>query len=791
MFKRNKLLESYEIVAEEINKVNLQHLSNEELLNKSNNLRQLALDGTSTDELIIEGFSLVKEAVKRTLGFEVYDVQLAAAVALNDKKLIEMKTGEGKTLTAVFPAYLNSLSKKGVHILTFNDYLAKRDALWMKPIYEMLGITVGFVQESMSTKEKKSAYGCDVTYVTAKEAGFDFLRDSICYNKEDLIHGSFHFAIIDEADSILIDEARIPLVIAVSSDKRGSNFKKVRDAVTSLDALTDYTKDEYGQNVYLTEKGITHIEALLECGNLYEKENFNLLTQVNSALYAEVLLKKDIDYIIRNEKVEMVDEFTGRVAKNRHWPDGLQSALETKENLEVRSSGKILTQITLQHFISLYENLAGMTGTAVDAMYEFNEIYDIEIVVIPPNKNSNRIDLPNYVFTDKEAKYQALVEEVKTVNATGQPILIGTSSIQESTYLAEKLLNSGLNCKVLNAKNDELEAQIIERAGVLGAVTVSTNMAGRGVDILLGGPEGKDVEKIKSLGGLYVIGTNLHESLRIDKQLKGRTGRQGDPGLTRFFISLEDDLIVKYGIQNIIPKSRMPKHQKDPLKNAAFRGKINQVQRIIQGNNSDLRRELYKFSLILDDQRQYMYNIRMSIIEGSFEDEILSKEYSILHDKLKQQYTLAEIEKFKKNLRLFNIDQCWSEYLAKVASIKEGIHLNLLGGKNPLNVFNITLVEEFDILQEEIEEAIKADYNRLLNSEISFEEISERNKPPVSTWTYFVYDNTLDSFLGIGMLPVVALLQVGEAVGLRKLKNYFSGLSFDIEALYYKLVNKS
>ena len=573
MIKKNKLLKEYQIIIEEIKTVDLKYLSNADMLDMSNKLKEGALKGINLNELIIYGFALVKEAIKRTLEFEVYDVQLLAAIALNDKKLIEMQTGEGKTLTAVFPAYLNSLLKKGVHILTFNDYLSCRDAIWMKPIYEMLGVTVGFIQENMNREEKKKAYSCDITYVTAKESGFDYLRDSLCYDKKELIHRQLYFAIVDEADSILIDEAKIPLVIASSIEKKENNLKMVKDAIKLLEPTVDYKTDEYCQNIYLTEDGIKHVESILCCENIYAEKNLDLLTQVNSALYAEVLLKKDIDYIVKNEKIEMVDEFTGRIAENRHWPDGLQGALEAKEDLKVNTKGKIMTQITLQHFIKLYENLAGMTGAASDSKNEFLEFYGIDVVVIPSNRPCIRKELDPYIFAHKEEKNKAIIEEIKKVHLTGQPILIGTSNIKESFYIANQLLKIGVKCQVLNAKNDELEAHIIQNAGRLGAVTVSTNMAGRGTDILLGGIDGEYIQKIKELGGLYVIGTNRHESLRIDKQLMGRAGRQGNPGMTRFFISLEDDLMLKYGIDSIIPKRLQPKKQNEPLYNSVYKKK--------------------------------------------------------------------------------------------------------------------------------------------------------------------------------------------------------------------------
>jgi preprotein translocase subunit SecA len=782
MLLKNSLLDNYKNAVNQIMMIDLTALSNEDLLARSNYLKNQALDGAVPDKLLVKAFALVKEAVKRTLGFEVYDVQLLAAAALNDRKLIEMQTGEGKTLTAVFPAYLNALYNKGLHILTFNDYLAKRDALWMKPIYEMLGIKVGFVQEGMDKPKKKEAYACDITYVTAKEAGFDYLRDSLSYNREDLIHRPFYFALVDEADSILIDEARIPLVIAVSIEDKASDLQRVRDAIKTLQPLAHYETDDYSQNVNLTEPGIDRIEALLQCGNLYEAENFELLKQVNSALYAEVLLQEDVDYILKNDKIEMVDEFTGRVAENRHWPDGLQAALECKEKLEVQSKGRIMTQITLQHFIGLYENLAGMTGTAADSAEEFYEFYGAEVVIIPPNRESLRKDCAPYVFTHKGAKYTALVEEIQRVHAAGQPVLVGTSSVKESVHLAAQLSETGVNCQVLNAKNDELEAHIIEQAGVLGAVTVSTNMAGRGVDILLGGPEGVQREKIKELGGLYVIGTNLHESLRIDKQLMGRSGRQGDPGITRFFISLEDDLMVKYGIIGIIPKEYLPEKQDTPLTNTIFNKKLHQVQRIVQGQNSDLRRELCRYSSIINDQRQCIHDIRMKLLNYQITDLILQKDFPKLYEKLKSRYNPFELEKFKSNLRLYHMDQHFSDYLAKVANFKEGIHLTVVAGKHPLTEFHMRLAQEFMLLQEEIEEAIRADYRKLEASEITLEELNERNKPPASTWTYFVSDDSFEDI--IGMLSGIAKKVLG-------LENRFASIFFAIEAAYYRLFGKN
>lgn len=789
MINEEKILNNYRNMVDKIKKIDFTMLNNEELLNKSNNLKELITAETMINEIIIEGFALVKEVIKRTLRFEVYDVQLLAALALNDKKLIEMQTGEGKTLTAVFPAYINSLYGKGVHILTFNDYLAKRDANWMKPIYDMLGVNVGFVQENMSLEDKKKAYYCDITYVTAKEAGFDYLRDSIAYSVDELVHRPFYCAIVDEADSILIDEARIPLVIATSTNEKDSEVRKIRDIVVKLEAEIDYTTDEYDMNIFLTENGINKVETLLKCGNLYDNRNFNLLRLLNSTLYAEVMLKRDIDYIVKNNKIEMIDEFTGRIAKNRHWADGIQAALEVKENLEVQYTSKILSQITLQHFVKLYDNLAGMTGTAIDSEDEFFEYYDLELLVIPPNKKSIRKDLDNIVFTHKEAKYNALVKEVQRVNSTGQPILIGTSNIKESNYLANKLIEVGIKCQVLNAVNDELEAKVIEQAGRLGAVTVSTNMAGRGVDILLGGPDGNEKEKIISLGGLYVIGTNLHESLRIDKQLKGRAGRQGEPGITRFFISLEDDLIVKYGINEMIPKKHYPALKEEALSNPIFNYKINKAQKVIQGKLSDFRKSLYEYSIILEQQRLYMYDTRMKVMSSEIEDNILECDYPQLYESLKQKYSEDTIKLFKKNLILFYINEYWADYLIKVSNIKEGSQFNVYAGKNPLSEFNKNIIDEFQNLHEEIKLAIKDDYNKLNNAKVTFSEINNRNKNPLSTRTYLMNDNSIDAFMGF--LPGIALINLVKAYGLGNIRDYIDSLEFSIRSYLYKLSRKN
>ncbi|OGD21138.1 MAG: accessory Sec system translocase SecA2, partial [Candidatus Aminicenantes bacterium RBG_13_59_9] len=504
----------------------------------SRKLRARVASEPHPERAAVEAFALVYEACCRTIELVPHDVQMVAGLAMLERRIAELPTGEGKTLAAVFPAYLQALTGRGVHILTFNDYLARRDAAWMGPIYRLLGLSVGFVQEGMSKPEKRSAYACDVSYATAKEAGFDFLRDQLANETDDLVHRPFHVALVDEADSILVDEARIPLVISGAAGEFNTDAERLAPLIRRLVPGRDYETDEEKRNVFPTDAGLEKLEQSLGCGDLYSSHNEQLLAAVHCALHAAVLLQRDVDYIVRNGRIEIVDEFTGRIMEKRHWPDGLQAAVEAKENLFHGSEGRILGSITLQHYFRLYPQLCGMTATALPSAAELEEFYGLSVAVIPPHRPCIRVDHPDVVFTHKKAKMRALIQEITDVHASGRPILVGTLSVRESEELAAALKESGVHCDVLNAKNDELEAKIIAEAGRLGAVIVSTNMAGRGTDIRLGGGNEAEREEVAALGGLYVIGTNRHESLRIDRQLRGRSGRQGDPGSSRFFISL-------------------------------------------------------------------------------------------------------------------------------------------------------------------------------------------------------------------------------------------------------------
>lgn len=718
-------LSSYEGVLKEINQLQLDQLTAEELKAKSEELKQRALGGATLESLLAEAYALVKEACYRVLGLKLYEVQLRAAIAMHQGKVVEMQTGEGKTVTAVLPAYLNALTGKGVHVLTFNDYLAKRDAEWMGSIYEFLGLRVGAVKEGLSLPERQQAYAADVTYVTAKEAGFDYLRDFLCTEKQQCVHRAFHYAIIDEADSILIDEARIPLVIAGNMQEDVEQVGHLRALVKKLVAHRDYELDAYGTSIFLTDAGLLKAESILKCSNLYEAQNLELLARLNCALQAEVLLKKDRDYILREGRVELVDEFTGRIADKRHWPDKLQAAVEAKEGVLASSKGVVMGSIALQHFISLYEKLAGMTGTAKLAANELREYYNLEVTAIPTNKPCIRRDYEDLIFKDKAAKLRAVVEEVKRVHSDMQPVLIGTSTVEESEQLSAVLKGNGISCRVLNAKNDEEEAEVIAQAGTAGAVTVSTNMAGRGVDIKLG-------EGVAALGGLYIIGTNRHESRRIDDQLRGRAGRQGDPGQSRFFISLEDEWVKKYEVL----KADAEALDMDELRTLISRG-----QRLVEGYLSDMRVQQWKYSFISEQQRRIIHKWRQDILTNKQEPTLLKNKCPEIYQALEVKYGKELLRKAEQQLTLYFINKHYAEHLDYISYIKESIHLVAIGKGNPLFEFNKQAVEAFEQLVANIEEDI---VEKLMVAEITANGIDLEKQGlmlPTSTYTYLMDDN--------------------------------------------------
>ncbi|MFC6651222.1 DEAD/DEAH box helicase [Paenibacillus rhizoplanae] len=713
-----QLLKNYEVTAELIRTRNLTVWADAELQVESLRLQQAARSGIPLDELLVDAYALVCEAAARALGLQPYDVQIMAAIALHERMLIEQHTGEGKTLSAVMPAYLNSLTGKGVHVLTFNDYLARRDALWMGPVYRFLGLTVNSVQAGMSLNEKRAAYRSDITYVTAKEAGFDYLRDTIALTESATVHRPFHYVIVDEADSLLLDEARVPLVISGESEVSHSDGMLYADLARQLLPGEHYDYDEFQRNVYLNDAGAAQVELLLGCGNLYDSRNSQLLTSLNCALHVETLLTKDIDYIVRDGAIELIEEYTGRVAENRFLPDGLQAALTAKEGLKWTAGGKILGTITIQHFISLYPEICGMTATACASALEFKDIYALQVVKIPPNRPNIRTDYPHRIYTHKEAKYQSLVQVISSIHREGRPILIGTASVEESDMLAAELAAAGVPAQVLNAKNDAEEADIIARAGELGAVTVSTNMAGRGVDIRLGGGDPVQAEAVTRLGGLYVIGTHVNESVRIDNQLRGRSGRQGDPGASVFYVSLEDDLMRRFS-------SPTPAHalrQQEAIEERELSRKIASIQQIVMSQNFDIHNELNGYSDMVEDQRRILYAERLRILLGE------------------QPMSPAE-----QRVRLFYIDECWADHLAFVSYLREGIHLESIASRSPIDEFHTQITVAFDQIPGKIERATETMLARLggSNDPAEWERLGLRS--PASTRTYIINDQYLQN----------------------------------------------
>ncbi|MBI5605933.1 MAG: accessory Sec system translocase SecA2 [Deltaproteobacteria bacterium] len=706
----------------------------------------------SLDDLLIEAFALVAEVVRRVLGLRPFDVQLIGGIVLHQGKLAEMQTGEGKTLTAVFPAFLNALTGKGVHVLTFNDYLARRDARWMGPIYHFLGLSVGHVQEGMSPGERQKAYVSDVTYLTAKEAGFDFLRDSLCYKPEECVQRPFNFAIIDEADSILIDEARIPLIIAGASEEFIPEPCRLTDIARRLTLGVDVEFHDSERNIYLTDSGVERVEKLLACGDLYASENTDLLPQLNCALHAELLLHRDVDYIVRNGKIELVDEFTGRVADKRRWPDGLQAALEAKENVPTRTHGQVLNSITLQHFLQLYPKICGMTATARSAEEEFRQFYNLSIVSIPPHRPCIRIDHKDLVFRTRTEKQTALIAEIVNVHWTRRPVLAGTRSVAESAELAQALQEQGIRCAVLNAKNDEYEAGIIARAGRLGAVTISTNMAGRGTDIRLGEDDEVEKEQVLALGGLYVIGTNRHESQRIDMQLRGRAGRQGDPGSSRFFISLEDDLFVRYRFKDLLPSGILRDHQQGEIEKKVLRREIDRMQRIIEGQNLEIKKTLFKYSDTIEQQRRIMFDKRCEFLNDHFALELFISsspekrhEYRLLIDD-------NHLNRMSQKILLHCLDASWSQYLADMTEIREGIHLQRLGGLEPFFEFQKLAVIRFSDLLRAVEIKAVEIFNTMRVTGKKIAPAGQALKRPSATWTYLINDDPFENLPGLKLI---------------------------------------
>jgi preprotein translocase subunit SecA len=741
-------LSAYDTPLAEINRlgVDIERLSDGEIETRARDLRAQA--GASPREIRDEFFALARAVSHRVLGLRPFDVQVLAALAMDDGHIVEMQTGEGKTLAAVMPAALHALAGEGAHVLTVNDYLTRRDAEWMGLVYARLGLSVGFVQQGMTPAERRRAYLADVTYVTAKEAGFDHLRDLLAMDRSALVHRPFRYALVDEADSLLIDEARVPLVIAGCVECEISSAPRLAALVAALIPGVHFDVDEYGRDVELTEAGVVEIERAWPVGSLHDAEHYRLLTEVNCALHARVLLRRDVDYIVRDGRIGVIDEFTGRVVADRHWPDGLQAALEAKEGIERQPDGRILGSITLQHFLQGYSRLAGMTGTAQTAASELRDLYGLDVVVIPTHRPMIRIDYPDVVFADRDAKERAVIDEIQRAHASERPVLVGTLTVQESERLAARLRATGVACEILNARNDAMEAGVIARAGRLGAVTIATNMAGRGTDIGLGGEHETERERVAALGGLYVIGTNRHESQRVDLQLRGRAGRQGDPGESRFFVSLQDDLLVRYGIDALIAGRVADGTAGEPLDHPIVRTEIARAQRIIEGQNIEIRKMLWRYASAIEGQRRQIMEARQAILHGEEIPEIWARapeRRSVLVGEVGED----AVRRAERAVLLFQIDRAWRDHLALAADLREGIHLVSLGGQDPLTRFTTETRLAFQRMEQTIDAAVLDTLAeaRVREGQIDLERLGIRG--PSSTWTYLVNDDPFRNQIGM------------------------------------------
>ncbi len=749
-------------------------LSDEKLKAKTEIFKRRLAKGETLDDLLPEAFAVVREVAKRTLNMRHFDVQIMGGIVLHQGKIAEMKTGEGKTLVATLPAYLNALTGKSVHIVTVNDYLAKRDSEWMGPIYEFLGLKVGLLQNLMEPQFRKIAYQCDVVYGTNSEFGFDYLRDNMATNLEEIVQRGHYYAIIDEVDSILIDEARTPLIISGPSERSAQLYRTFARLVPRLKEKIDYEVDYKTRTVVMTERGIKRVEEMIDVDNLFNPSNIHLINHLNQALKAHTLFKKDVDYIVKDGEVIIVDEFTGRLMYGRRYSEGLHQAIEAKEQVHIREENQTLATITLQNYFRMYEKLAGMTGTAATEADEFMHIYGLEVVVIPTNKPMIRKDLPDVIYKSEEGKFKAVVNDIIERYQRGQPVLVGTISIEKSEKLSEMLKKRGIPHQVLNAKHHEKEAQIIAQAGKEKTVTVATNMAGRGVDIILGGnpPSLTESKKIVELGGLHVLGTERHEARRIDNQLRGRSGRQGDPGSSQFYISLEDELMKAFGmdkVKNIMERLGLPDDQ--PIEHPLISKTIETAQKQIESQNFMIRKHLLEYDDVLNTQREVIYQERRRILTG---DDLHEKVESILKDvvvgaveahtnkhiypeewdldglfsyfstliplpfgkkdldlksltqeELIEKILESTIEFYKKReeklgsevmrelermIMLQVIDYHWREHLYDMDYLREGIGLRAIGQRDPLIEYKR---ESYDLFQNMLE-MIKEDFVRYI-----------------------------------------------------------------------------
>ena len=739
----------------------MEALSDTDLQQKTEDFKKRHQDGESLDDLLVEAYAVVREAAKRVLGMRPYPVQLMGAIALHEGNIAEMKTGEGKTLASTMPAYLNALSGKGVHVITVNDYLAERDARTMGELYQFLGLTVGLNSNGLTKEEKREAYQCDITYGTNNEFGFDYLRDNMVLYKEQMVQRPLNYAIIDEVDSILIDEARTPLIISGSTKKSASLYQQANSFVLTLKKETDYTYDEKTKGVQLTEEGINKAEKYFNIDNLFDLEHVSLTHHITQALKAHVAMHRDDDYVVQDGEVVIVDQFTGRLMKGRRYSDGLHQAIEAKEGLQIQNESMTLASITFQNYFRMYKKLAGMTGTAKTEEEEFRNIYNMDVIAIPTNKPIAREDKPDLIFKTMEAKFNAVVEDIKQRHAKGQPVLVGTVAVETSELLSKKLKKAGIKHNVLNAKNHYKEAEIIEKAGQKGAVTIATNMAGRGTDIKLG-------EGVVELGGLAVIGTERHESRRIDNQLRGRAGRQGDPGVSQFYLSMEDELMRRFGSDNI--KSMMDRlgmDDSEPIESKMVTRAVESAQKRVEGNNFDARKTILAYDDVLREQREVIYKQRFEVIEagdnireiienmirssverlvsthtqdddeenwkldslieyvhgnllnpndisiddlkGKDEEEItefLMEKILKKYDEKQEQADPEHFREFQKVIVLRTVDTKWMDHIDQMDQLRQGIHLRAYGQNDPLREYQMEGFSMFESMIASIEDDV-------------------------------------------------------------------------------------
>lgn len=772
-----------QLVEEKINPQEsaLKKLSDSSLANKTNEFKARLAKGETLDDILPDAFAVIREASRRVLGMRQFDVQLIGGIILHHGNIAEMGTGEGKTLVATAPVYLNALEGKGAHVITVNDYLAKRDSEWMGQVYKFLGLSVGLIVHDLDFEQRKIAYNSDITYGTNNEFGFDYLRDNMVSSLDQMVQRPLHYCLIDEVDSILIDEARTPLIISGPGQKSTDNYYVMSKLVPQLKLGEDYTIDEKQKTVAPTEAGVSKMEKMLKVDNLYDTDNLELNHLFVQALRAQAMMERDRDYVVKDGEVVIVDEFTGRLMYGRRYSDGLHQAIEAKEGLQVQRESQTLATITFQNYFRMYDKLAGMTGTAKTEEQEFIKIYGLEVFQVPTNRPVQRKDLPDVIFKTKRGKYRAVVREIERRHATGQPMLIGTTSIEQSEQLSHMLKEAGIVHNVLNAKYHELEAQIVAQAGQKGQVTIATNMAGRGTDIVLG-------EGVSELGGLAIIGTERHESRRIDNQLRGRAGRQGDPGSSQFFLSLEDDLLRIFGGDNIKKfMEKMGLEEDEEIRSSMVSSAIQKAQKRVEERNFDIRKYVLEYDDVMNQQRKVVYEQRRKILEGQdMKDQILNMVDMLINHGLEtyanpklypeewdfdalikycEKYFLApgevkldEIEnmsreeigrklmdiahetyeareksigssmmrELEKAVMLKVVDSKWMEHLDDMDMLKEGIGLRSYGQRNPIVEYK---VEAFNIFSEMQQSMIETIILYLYHIQIQFTPSPENDAP--------------------------------------------------------------